>query len=224
MNDAERAERLARAIDGLLHGGGQDQVPDTFDDEELNSLRRTAELRASAGDEKRRSSAEHEAAIWQRLTQRLKDTCADTPYGQPDHAEEVVEAIATRRPLYQDESGNSDDTTEVWQRVRQRLDPHEATPETPASKGPPSFPLGKPQADGVVRAALAGPTSGRAMARNSHVQEQLRGRMRGDTLRTTIDDLTASQCEPGFLSQITLKLGGLAAAATSWLRRCGRCR
>lgn len=210
MNDAERADWLARAIDSLLHGAGQDESPETLDDEELTSLLRVAEMRAGAGCEKRRSSADHEAAVWKQLTQRLETARAQLPLPGAGHAEEVVEAIATRRPLYEDEVGSATAGPEVWERVRQRLEAQEVAPPTPVFEGP-LFASGDPQLDSLVRVALARPKS-RPVKRDSHVQERLWARMRGDPRRTTMADLFAGQHEPSFLSQVTPKLLGAAAA------------
>lgn len=209
MNDAERAEALARAIDSLLHGAGQEQPPNTQDDEELTSLLRVANLRATAGNQKRLVSADHQASVWRNLTQRLENARNALPDLRSEHAEEMVEAIAARRPLFEDEAEGPTAHAEVWERVRQRLEPGSEAP-TRMFEGP-RFASGDAQLDSLVRAALTRPGVPGA-SRDSHVQERLWARMRRDTRRATINDIMAGPQAPGFFAQVTPRVVGLAAA------------
>jgi hypothetical protein len=208
MNDAERAEELARAIDSLLHGAGHKQPPETQDDEELTSLLRVANLRAAAGNKKRLVSADHETAVWRTLNKRLENAQDALPDLESEHAEEVVEAIAARRPLYEDEAEGAAAQTEVWERVRQRLEPKQEK-EVPRFEGP-LFASGDAQLDSLIRAALTRPGVPGAV-RDSHVQEQLWARMRRDTRRNAIHEIMAGPQPRGFLAQVTPRVIALAA-------------
>jgi len=212
MNDAERAELLARAIDALLHGAGQDQPKQNLDDEELSSLLGVARLRANAGGENRAVSANHQTAVWQKIVQRIEKQLQSARPLAPDHAEGVVEAIAARRPLYEDVAAKAEASEpEVWERVRKRIEGLVKPVGATVVAEPPPFASGDPQLDSLVRAALS-QSRHRATPRDSHVQERLWARMRGDTKRTAIHELYALTPEPSIVSRVTPRIVGLAAA------------
>jgi hypothetical protein len=185
MNDAERAEWLARAIDRLVHGAGQDQTPDEIGDQELDTLLGVAELRHTAGNERRRSSAEHESAVWGKLARVLNTAAIST---SPDHAEEMVEAIASRRPLYRDTPDDAE--SEVWERVRLRLaeDRMYGGDEEPRAA--------------LERAASGRATLSRASNRTQQVHERVRARMRSDPRHTSIEDIVAVEGETSLFARL----------------------
>ena len=74
MNEEERAEWLARAIDDLLSKDRQrpkEPPPPRLDREELNALLRIASSRAEAADSRLHSGLQYEGEVWQRVLKRL---------------------------------------------------------------------------------------------------------------------------------------------------------
>ena len=74
MNEEERAEWLARAIDDLMHKDRQrpkEPPPPKLDREELNALLRIASSRAEAADSRLHSGLQYEGEVWQRVLKRL---------------------------------------------------------------------------------------------------------------------------------------------------------
>jgi len=71
MNERQRADQLARAIDELISGAPRPK-PDRFDDQELQSLLHIAQARLEPSKNAASASADHEAAVWQQLIARLE--------------------------------------------------------------------------------------------------------------------------------------------------------
>ena len=221
MNDAERAEFLARAIDELLHGAGDDQPQQNLDDEELSSLLGVARLRAKASEENQDLIASHEESVWRRIQQRIAKHPEPTVPPVADHAEDVVEAIAERRPLYEDVVRDAyAEEPEVWERVRRRIEGPTEAQGTTAVADPPKFASGDPQLDSLVRAALSQTQYG-TTRRDSHVQQRLWARMRNDTKRSARHEIYDLQAEPSIASRVTPRLVGLAAAFTLFVAAIG---
>jgi len=74
MNEEERAEWLARAIDDLLNKDRQrpkEPPPPKLDREELNALLRIASARAEASNSLLHRGVQYEGEVWQRVWKRL---------------------------------------------------------------------------------------------------------------------------------------------------------
>jgi hypothetical protein len=74
MNEEERADWLARAIDDLLRQDRQrpkEPPPPELDREELNALMRIASARAEASHSLMHTGLRYEGEVWQRVLQRL---------------------------------------------------------------------------------------------------------------------------------------------------------
>ncbi len=82
MNEEERADWLARAIDDLLRGVEEPSPPPGLDDEEILSLLRVARARLQQAQATAQSGLHHEAAVWQRVLERLQ---AAKPHASSDH-------------------------------------------------------------------------------------------------------------------------------------------
>ena len=71
MNERQRADQLARAIDELINGTPR-PGPTPFADQELQSLLHVAQTRLEPSKNAASASADHEAAVWQQLIARLE--------------------------------------------------------------------------------------------------------------------------------------------------------
>src|SRR5206468_5319864 len=74
MNEEERAEWLARAIDDLLsrdRSRPTEPPPPEFERQELNALLRIAHSRAEQGDASIQAGVQYEGAVWRRVLERL---------------------------------------------------------------------------------------------------------------------------------------------------------
>src|SRR2546422_11761655 len=74
MNEEERAEWLARAIDDLLsrdRSRPKEPPPPEFERQELNALLRIADSRAKQGDASIQAGVQYEGAVWRRVLERL---------------------------------------------------------------------------------------------------------------------------------------------------------
>jgi len=74
MNEEERAEWLARAIDDLLSTDRSrlnDTPPPKFERQELNALLRIAHARAEEGNASIQAGVQYEGAVWRRVLERL---------------------------------------------------------------------------------------------------------------------------------------------------------
>jgi hypothetical protein len=74
MNEEERAEWLARAIDDLLNkdrSRPKEPSPPKFERQELNALLRIADTRAKQGDASTQAGLQYEGAVWRRVLERL---------------------------------------------------------------------------------------------------------------------------------------------------------
>lgn len=199
MNERERAEALARAIDRLIRGEHNNEL--SVEDDDLRSLMRVAEARRQAGLEAGRQAADHESAVWQRLTARLKES---------DHApaaqeQDMRDIIAARRRAAEDVHELAEQhREEVWRRVQEKVANQKPAPrrrifgflqartegDLPlrrAAWGDTSLILtGDPDTDSLMRVALANSALHRATPA-SPAQQQLRLRMRSDPARLRED-------------------------------------
>ena len=74
MNEEERADWLARAIDDLLNKDRQrpkEPPPPQLDREELNALMRIASARADSAQSLMHTGLQYEGEVWQRVLERL---------------------------------------------------------------------------------------------------------------------------------------------------------
>src|SRR2546426_10936117 len=85
MNEEERAEWLARAIDDLLsrdRSRPNESPPPNFERQELNALLRIADSRAKQGDASIQAGGQDESAVWRTGLERL-DRRRILPEGGP---------------------------------------------------------------------------------------------------------------------------------------------
>lgn len=146
MNEEERADWLARAIDDLLNQDRQrptEPPPPALDREELNALLRIASARAESAQSLMHKGIQYEGEVWQRVLQRLDRRRTSRAVRPFDAAEAVTEAdkAAASRDLQEMEvdelrqiarlrrqlaeqavSIAEAHRAEVWKRVQSRLD------------------------------------------------------------------------------------------------------
>jgi hypothetical protein len=145
MNDEERAEWLARAIDDLLNKDRQrpkEPPPPKFDREELSALLRIASHRAEAADSRLHSGTQYEGEVWQRVLNRLdrrkfprdvRPFDAIDPVSELDEFEagrkleqmeidELREVARMRREMAERVAALGEEhRAEVWKRVQDRI-------------------------------------------------------------------------------------------------------
>ncbi len=199
MNERERAEQLARAIDELIHGTPR-PGPAHFDDHELQSLVQVAQARLRAGKSVAGAGSDHEAAVWEQLIARLEGRPKPArPKAGDDIAadEDMRQTIAARREMSDSilalANQHKDD---VWRRVQERIKKRRvslAKPPLPSGGAsgyaqPPMrtryFPTGNPDIDSLLAVAANRPTLRDASARAVNTQQRrLHDRMRNDPAR-----------------------------------------
>jgi hypothetical protein len=145
MNEEERAEWLARAIDDLLNKDRQrpkEPPPPKLDREELNALLRIASARAEASNSLLHRGVQYEGEVWQRVLKRLdrrrfprevRPFDAMEPASELDEfaagleleqmeIDELREIARMRREMAgRAASVGEPHRAEVWQRVQDRL-------------------------------------------------------------------------------------------------------
>jgi hypothetical protein len=145
MNEEERAEWLARAIDDFLARDRQrpkEPPPPDFDREELNALMRIASARAEAGDSRLHSGLQYEGEVWQRVLKRLDrrkfprdvrpfdTTTRDSEWDEllagreleQMEIDELRDIARMRRQMAERAASIGEEhRDEVWQRVQDRL-------------------------------------------------------------------------------------------------------
>lgn len=142
MNEQERAEWLARALDNLLGRDSRPADPPGLEDEEIASLLRVAHARLEQSQAVAHAGLQHEAQVWQEVLARLQKgaaTAAD-PQASPeettdagefadaDDPEPIAEAeldeiVHLRRRMAQDFFALAEaHREEVWQRLQTRLE------------------------------------------------------------------------------------------------------
>lgn len=73
MNEQERADWLARAVDRLIQSRGAPETPSGLDDDELEGLMRVAQARLESAQSIARAGLQHEGAVWQKVLRRLEE-------------------------------------------------------------------------------------------------------------------------------------------------------
>jgi len=145
MNEEERADWLARAIDDLLKRDRlrpKEPPPPELDREELNALMRIARARADAADSLMHTGLQYEGEIWQRVLERLdrrrssrrvQPFDASGPLSEADQIaaareldemeiDELRGIARMRRELAERAASIAEEHREhVWQRVQSRL-------------------------------------------------------------------------------------------------------
>src|SRR5207245_2127974 len=97
MNERERAERLARAIDDLLEGDhsmeAADAQPAGMEEDEVAALLRIAKTRLDQASAAAHAGIQYEGAIWQQVLHRLdrRSRTAHTPPNAADVASPTEE-------------------------------------------------------------------------------------------------------------------------------------
>jgi hypothetical protein len=213
MNERQRADQLARAIDELISGAPGPE-PARFDDQELQSLIQVAQARLGAGNNAARTSAGHEAAVWQQLIARPEER------PQPSQAKrghdiatdaDMLQTVAARREMSAAIlSLAARHKDEVWGRVQERIKGRREPPGQPPSPsggssresgGLPAtrtrfFPTGDAGMDSLLAVALNRPTLRDLSAHTfDSSQRKLHERRRGDPARRWRADLALPQAE-----------------------------
>jgi hypothetical protein len=172
MNDQERADWLARAIDDLIKGEKPQNAAGELDDSELQALLRIAKARLQSGDAAARASVNYEGSVWQEVITRLEHAqgaANSAPVLNDAESRELGEIIALRRQISREITTFAEEHREdVWKRVEERVRgteeprrprlPFGRASRTPAAETPSVagvYPTGDPELDSLVRAALA---------------------------------------------------------------------
>jgi hypothetical protein len=209
MNERQRADQLARAIDELISGAPR-PGPARFDDQELQSLIKVAQARLGESKNVASASADHEATVWQQLTARL-DGRPQPSEAKPGHDiatdAGMRQTIAARREMSAAilslAARHKDD---VWRLVQERIKGRRGSrggPPSPGSAGgdisePPLrtrfFPTGDADIDSLLAVALNRPTLRDLSAHAvDPSQRKLHDRRRGDPARQWRADLALRQ-------------------------------
>jgi len=147
MNEEERADWLARAIDDLLNYDRQrpkEPPPPELDREELNALMRIASARVDSSNKLMHTGLLYEGEVWQTVLDRLDrrrfsrevrpfdvneraDDAATARALEKMEVDELREIARLRRELAEQASSIAEEhRADVWNRVQSRL---EATPD-----------------------------------------------------------------------------------------------
>ncbi len=142
MNDQERAEWLARAVDNLIQRHDPAEPHQDLDDEDLAGLLRVAKARLDLATATACAGLQYEGAVWQRVCERLEGRVStSTPKAgaatyfrrrsrtqatlpeDNEHQLEGLEHIATLRKAMAEEMMAFAETRRgaVWQKVEARL-------------------------------------------------------------------------------------------------------
>ncbi len=168
MDDLERADRLARALDNIIFGRVAEPVPELAD-HEMNHLLDVARQRREASADSRQAAVQYECAAWEKLISSLEGGTAPKPTESVpgevlDETSQLAEVITMRRKLSDDARAVAEQhRDEVWDRIQTRMG---ATGKTRSDRGSTDAPRargdahdeytsGDPEFDSLVRAALA---------------------------------------------------------------------
>jgi hypothetical protein len=189
MNERQRADQLAQAIDELIHGTRTPEPAQA--DDELKSLIAVARARldASRGAENR----DVQESVWQRVLSRLDVR----PQARREVSQEIVaddamrETIVARREMSDAILDLAEQHREdVWERVQQRIGrgprrkPSGAVGTGGKTDDPPQrarfFPTGDEDLDSLLSSALNPPTLRDMAGRETDGSRRLHDRMRND--------------------------------------------
>lgn len=209
MNERQRADQLARAIDELISGAPRPE-PARFDDQELQSLIQIAQARLGAGNNAARTGADHEATVWQQLIARPEER-PQPSQAKPGHDiaadTDMLQTVAARREMSAAIlSLAARHKNEVWRLVQERIKGRRGSrggPPSPGSAGgdpsePPMrtrfFPTGDANIDSLLAVALNRPTLRDLSAHSvDSSQRKLQDRLSGDPARQWRADLALPQ-------------------------------
>jgi hypothetical protein len=76
MNEQERAEWLARAVDNLIQRREATEPPEDLNDKDLQGLMRVAKARLDLAETAAHAGLQHEGAVWQQVLDRLETRAA----------------------------------------------------------------------------------------------------------------------------------------------------
>lgn len=189
MNERQRADQLAQAIDELIHGTRRPESAQA--DDELKSLIAVARARlaASRGADNR----DVQESVWQRVLNRLDVR----PQARREVSQEIVaddamqETIMARREMSDAILNLAEQHREdVWQRVQERLGrnarrkpPKRGGPDYKADDSPLRarfFPTGDDDLDSLLSAALSRTTLRDLAEREADGSRRLHDRKRND--------------------------------------------
>ena len=172
MDELERADRLARALDDIIFGNAGEPAPELAD-HEMTHLLDVARKRSEASSEGRQAAMQYESAAWGKLVERLegvdRSRCDEViPSEVVDETSQLAEVIMMRRKMSGDVMALAEQhREEVWQKVQARLEGartkrsrvpflgscDRSRPVEPAATS--KYTSGNPEFDSLVRAALA---------------------------------------------------------------------
>ncbi len=215
MNERQRADQLARAIDELISGAPR-PGPAHFDDQELQSLIKVAQARLGESKNAASASADHEATVWRQLIARLerRPQPSEAKPGHDIATDDMRQTVAARREVSAAIlSLAARHKDEVWRLVQERIKGRRGSRRGLSSSGgaggdisePPMrtrfFPTGDADIDSLLAVALNRPTLRDLSAHSvDPSQRKLHDRRRGDPARQWRADLALPQ----------------AASRTSW--------
>lgn len=136
MNEQERADWLARAIDDLIRGGGRSEPPLDLDEHDIDGLLRAAGHRLAAASDAAKSGLAHEGAVWREVIQRLDrrrqprpgdpayDSDVDAPPKAPDAEMSDLADIAEVRHKMAERFTDFAEAyrEEVWRGLQERIE------------------------------------------------------------------------------------------------------
>jgi len=227
MNEEERAERFARALDDFL-SGGTDTPPPSLDSNDLSSLFDVASRRRDKSDSVRGQAHEYESEVWENLLGRLSaDSGDDAIPGDgvdrdPD-SREMMDVISMRRAISEDALAVAEQHREdVWEKVRERLaEDNDKRPPVIVSQGDvvPGYESGDAEFDSLVRIALS---STHSPPRDPEMTVRLWSRVGGfpdhSELEKSLEERWGKTSIP---ASITAKALGIAAGAALLIAAVG---
>jgi hypothetical protein len=139
MNEGERAEIVARAIDALL-GGAKNEVLEGNADDELRDLLNVARERLRGSLFIAKASLQHEHTVWQAVAKRLNERGvlpANDAEPSDYDPEELAEVITLRRTMANEALSMAEaHRGAVWEKVQDRLSHHSQYGEITGSGRP----------------------------------------------------------------------------------------
>jgi hypothetical protein len=227
MNEEERAERFARALDDFL-SGGTDTPPPSLDSQDLSSLFDVASRRRNRSDRVRGQAQEYESEVWENLLDRLSADAGDQanpnvgPDPDPD-SREMMDVISMRRTISEDALALAEQHREdVWEKVRERLaEDNDKRPPVIVSQGDaiPGYESGDAEFDSLVRIALS---STHSPPRDPKMTVRLWSRVGGfpdhSELEKSLEERWGKTSIP---ASITAKALGIAAGAALLIAAVG---
>lgn len=118
MNEQERAEWLARAVDNLIHHRQPIEPPPGLDEADLEEILNIARLRLECADTASRQGLQYEGAIWKSIVERLEARFA----GPPTSSEPIANAAAGQQdPALDEELRGLEDIVRLRRRMAEEV-------------------------------------------------------------------------------------------------------